>query len=101
MKDRELARAVHERDNLPFFECFVDTPLTVCEDRDTKGLYKRARKGEIKSFTGIDQPYESPEKPDIVLKAGEQTLAECIDQIIQMMVDNVRLLFFVAEQCVM
>lgn len=87
-KDRDNARAIHESDHLPFFECFVDTPLEVCEKRDTKGLYARARSGQIKGFTGIDQPYERPEKPDLVLKASESTASECIDQVIKLLVRN-------------
>ena len=50
-----------------YIEVFVDTPLEVCETRDTKGMYKAARRGEIKNFTGIDDPYEAPEHPEIVL----------------------------------
>ncbi|KAI1292270.1 Bifunctional 3'-phosphoadenosine 5'-phosphosulfate synthase [Halotydeus destructor] len=87
-KDRESARSVHHADHLPFFECFVDTPLEVCEERDAKGLYKKARAGEIKGFTGIDALYEAPVDPDLVLKAGELTVSECIEHVIKMMVDN-------------
>ncbi|KAI1280353.1 Bifunctional 3'-phosphoadenosine 5'-phosphosulfate synthase 2 [Halotydeus destructor] len=87
-KDREQARAIHQADHLPFFECFVDTSLEICETRDVKGLYKKARAGEIKGFTGIDQPYEAPQKPDLVLRAGEQTVAECIEAVVKMLVDN-------------
>jgi bifunctional enzyme CysN/CysC len=65
--DRELARAAHEAAGLPFLEVFVDTPLEVCEDRDPKGMYAKARAGEISGFTGVDAPYERPESPDLVL----------------------------------
>src|SRR5690606_1867210 len=68
--DRDLAREVHEKDKLGFFEVFVDTPIDVCEQRDPKGLYKKARAGELKGFTGIDDPYEAPAKPELVLKPG-------------------------------
>ncbi len=61
--DRERARKLHEQDGLGFFEVFVDAPLSVCEQRDPKGQYKKARAGEIKGFTGIDDPYEQPPKP--------------------------------------
>jgi bifunctional enzyme CysN/CysC len=64
---RERARAVHEAAGLPFFEVFVDTPLELCEQRDPKGLYKKARAGELKGFTGIDDPYEPPTAPELVL----------------------------------
>jgi bifunctional enzyme CysN/CysC len=65
--DRARARAIHEAVGLPFVEVFVDTPLAVCEARDPKGLYARARAGEIRGFTGIDDPYEPPERPDVRL----------------------------------
>ncbi len=58
--DRDRARAAHEAAGLPFVEVFVDTPLEVCEQRDPKGLYAKARAGEITGFTGIDDPYEAP-----------------------------------------
>lgn len=67
-RDRELARSIHVENNLPFYEVFVDTPLEVCEKRDVKGLYEKARKGSIKGFTGIDQPYEVPQHPDLVVR---------------------------------
>ncbi|MFC3449193.1 adenylyl-sulfate kinase [Amycolatopsis speibonae] len=66
--DRELARAAHEAAGLPFLEIFVDTPLEVCEDRDPKGMYAKARAGEISGFTGVDAPYERPENPELVLR---------------------------------
>jgi bifunctional enzyme CysN/CysC len=65
--DRDRARAVHEAVGVPFVEVFVDTPLDVCEARDPKGLYAKARAGEIKGFTGIDDPYEAPLRPDLRL----------------------------------
>jgi adenylyl-sulfate kinase len=68
--DRAAARAVHEQDGLPFLEVFMDTPLEECERRDPKGLYARARSGELKGFTGVDDPYEPPEAADLVLGAG-------------------------------
>ena len=63
-EDREMARSIIGQD---FIEIFVDTPLDVCEDRDPKGLYKKARAGEIKGFTGIDSPYEAPLRPDMII----------------------------------
>ena len=65
--DRERARAIHEAVGVPFLEVFVDTPIEVCEARDPKGLYAKARAGEIRGFTGIDDPYEAPEGPDLRL----------------------------------
>eukprot|EP00092_Neocalanus_flemingeri_P040128 GFUD01043710.1.p1 GENE.GFUD01043710.1~~GFUD01043710.1.p1 ORF type:complete len:634 (+),score=158.03 GFUD01043710.1:189-2090(+) len=84
-KDREMARRLHQEAGLPFLEVFVDTPLEECETRDTKGLYKKARAGLIKGFTGIDQPYEAPENPDLVVKTMEKSVAECVEQIVQAM----------------
>ena len=86
---RNRARQVHEEANLPFFELFVDTPLSVCEKRDVKGLYKKARAGEIKGFTGIDAPFEPPENPDLVLKAGETSVNECVQQIVDLLTEEV------------
>ena len=66
--DREQARSTHAEGNLPFAEVFVDTPLAVCEARDPKGMYAKARAGEIKDFTGISAPYEAPESPHLRLR---------------------------------
>jgi len=68
--DRNRVRAAHEAAGLRFFEVFVDTPLEVCEARDPKGLYARARAGQITGFTGVDDPYEPPDLPDLVLRPG-------------------------------
>jgi len=65
--DRDRARAIHAGAGVPFVEVWVDTPLEVCEARDPKGLYAKARAGEIKGFTGIDDPYEPPEHPELRL----------------------------------
>jgi adenylylsulfate kinase len=81
-EDRAAARALHERDErgpLRFIEVFVDTPLEVCEQRDPKGLYKKARAGQIKGFTGIDDPYEPPEKPELVLATATMSVGECVE----------------------
>ncbi len=66
--DRDAVRALHRAADLPFFEVFVDTPIDVCEQRDPKGLYAKARAGEITGFTGIDDPYEAPVQPELVLR---------------------------------
>ncbi|HED17068.1 MAG TPA: adenylyl-sulfate kinase [Gammaproteobacteria bacterium] len=65
-----------------FIEIFCDCSLDVCESRDVKGLYKKARKGEIPEFTGISSPYEAPENPEISLDTGTQPLEDCVQQII-------------------
>jgi adenylylsulfate kinase len=66
-KDRALVRAMHETSGLTFIEIHVDTPLAVCEQRDPKQLYAKARRGEISDFTGISSPYEVPENPELVI----------------------------------
>jgi len=78
--EREMARRMMEEGEL--IEIFVDAPLEVCERRDPKGLYRKARTGEIKNFTGIDSPYEPPENPDIVLKTAERSVDELADDVI-------------------
>lgn len=78
--EREMARRMMADGE--FIEIFVDAPLEVCERRDPKGLYRKARAGEIKNFTGIDSPYEPPERPDIVLKTAERSVDELADQVI-------------------
>ena len=73
------------RDILPdgkFVETHVKAPLEVCEQRDPKGLYKKARSGAIKDFTGIDSPYEAPESPEIVVETFEHSVEECVEQIV-------------------
>ena len=78
--DRELVRNLMEDGE--FIEIFVSTPIAVCEDRDPKGLYKKARKGEIKHFTGIDSPYESPESPELTIDTAKHDIATCVDIIL-------------------
>jgi bifunctional enzyme CysN/CysC len=65
--DRDQVRAAHQRAGLPFYEVFVDTPIETCEARDPKGMYAKARAGEIRGFTGVDDPYEQPEHPEVLL----------------------------------
>jgi adenylylsulfate kinase len=71
-QDRDLARSLHQAARIPFVEIFVDTPLAVCEERDPKGLYRKARKGELRGFTGVDDPYEPPLAPELVLRTAER-----------------------------
>lgn len=80
-EDRDMVRNLFP--NHEFIEVFVKCPLEVCETRDPKGLYKKARKGEIQQFTGISAPYEEPLKPEIVIESNEQTLEQSVEQVIQ------------------
>lgn len=75
--DRDGARELHKESGLKFIEVFVDVPLEVAEQRDPKGLYKKAREGIIKDFTGISAPYEAPENPEIHLRSDLKSVEEC------------------------
>ena len=86
--DRDQVRKLHAEGDMGFVECFVDTPLEVCEQRDPKGLYKKARAGEIKGFTGIDDPYEAPAAAELVLKAGEQSVEDCVAEVLDYLQSN-------------
>lgn len=88
IKDRENARRLHQEAALPFFEVFVDAPVDVCEKRDPKGQYKKARAGEIKGFTGVDDPYEAPPKPELILKTAEMSVPECVEACLGMIAGN-------------
>jgi adenylylsulfate kinase len=79
-RDRDAVRATMKEGD--FIEIFVDAPLEVCEKRDPKGLYKKARAGELKGFTGIDDPYEAPSKPELVLDAGSKDAETLADEVI-------------------
>ena len=88
---REIRRVAHEiigRENL--IEVYVEASLETCEKRDTKGLYKKARAGKIKDFTGIDSPFEPPENPDIVLNTERHTVEECVEMCMEYVVEEVR-----------
>ncbi len=80
IKDRDGVRALVEEGE--FVEVFVDAPLAVCEERDVKGLYKKARAGIIKGFTGIDDPYEAPLNPEITIDTSKLSLEESVDVLI-------------------
>lgn len=72
------------REALPgYIEVFIDTPLSECERRDPKGLYKKARAGEIKLFTGIDDPFEAPDNPDLHIKTMEMAVYECLEEVMR------------------
>ncbi|KZT61957.1 adenylylsulfate kinase [Calocera cornea HHB12733] len=86
--DRDLARALHAQGNLPFIEVYVDAPLAVAEERDPKGLYKKARKGEIPEFTGISAPYEEPEGAELHLRTDELSVEGCVKKIMEYLAEK-------------
>ncbi|MEM5450555.1 adenylyl-sulfate kinase [Paraburkholderia sp. BR14263] len=86
---RDNARRIVGNDN--FVEIFVDTPLIICEQRDPKGLYRRARRGEIPQFTGIGSPYHPPLHPDLCLRTHGDSVEHCVDLIIDHLVEQHRL----------
>jgi adenylyl-sulfate kinase len=88
--DRQMVRELVENDE--FIEVFMDTPLMECEQRDPKGLYQKARAGEIKNFTGIDSEYEIPREPEIIIKSADFSIEECAEQVIQYL-KNKKLIF--------
>lgn len=69
-----------------FVEVFVDTPLSICEERDPKGLYRRARRGEIPQFTGVDSPYRRPLHPDLALRTHDNSVEHCVEEIVKYLV---------------
>ena len=85
LMDRRIVRELHEADCMPFIEVFVDCSLEAAEERDPKGLYKKARAGEIKNFTGIDDPYEAPEAPEVHLHTDQQSLEEEVEHLLAML----------------
>jgi len=87
-KDREVVRETIGAKNL--VRIFVDCPLEVCEQRDVKGLYKRARLGEIKKFTGISSPFEIPKESELVLKTAENTIEELIGMILEFILPKIK-----------
>ncbi len=83
--DRVAAAALHEGDDLAFIEVFVDAPLELCEERDPKGLYARARAGELDGLTGVGAPYEPPSAPDLVLGSSRETVAEEVERVMALL----------------
>jgi bifunctional enzyme CysN/CysC len=81
--EREMARELVGPDE--FIEIFVDTPLEICEQRDPKGLYRKARRGELRNFTGLDSPYERPDEPELTVGALNNSADDVADRIIQFM----------------
>src|SRR5436189_979479 len=88
--DRRRAREIALEGNAEFIEVFVEAPLEVCETRDPKNLYKKARAGEIRDFTGIDAPYEAPEDPEIVVRTDQQTVDESVATILEQLLPRLR-----------
>ncbi len=83
---RDHARAMHVAAGLDFVEVFVDTPIEVCEQRDPKGLYKMARAGKLQGFTGIDDPYEAPLTPELVLEGGAVAADAAAERVLELLV---------------
>jgi len=79
-KERDWARSVFKPNQ--FKEIYISTSLLECEHRDTKGLYEKARRGEVKDFTGIDSPYEAPDNPDVIIDTENRTVDECVHMIL-------------------
>lgn len=86
-EDRDLVRTLHEEAGIPFVEVFMKTSLSEAEKRDPKGLYKKARAGEIKNFTGIDDPYEEPLNPELVLDTEKLSLEQEVEQLLSYLED--------------
>jgi adenylylsulfate kinase-like enzyme len=92
--DRQIARELHAQtsgsgdDAIPFIEVYVDIPLEEAEKRDPKGLYKKARAGEIKDFTGISAPYEAPEAAEITIQTHLLSVEECVQKIVDYLVEK-------------
>jgi adenylylsulfate kinase len=87
--DRDQVRKIVGEEN--FFEVFVHAPIEVCEARDVKGLYKRARAGEVKNFTGIDSPYEKPVSPDIQINTDEESVEHSVELLMKAVIPKIKL----------
>jgi adenylyl-sulfate kinase len=82
-RDREAVAALHAAAGLRFIEVFVDAPLELCQQRDPKGLYARARAGELDGLTGVDAPYDVPREPDLVLRSGREAIAAAVERVVE------------------
>ena len=80
-KERDWARSLFKANQ--FREVYIATSLQECEQRDVKGLYKKARQGEVKDFTGIDSPYEPPENPEVIIDTQDKSVSDCVQQILE------------------
>ncbi len=87
IKDRQIVRDLVKTGD--FIEIYCEADLSVCEERDPKGLYKKARAGQIPEFTGISSPYEKPEKPEIVLQTGKKSIEDCTAEVIDYLKSNI------------
>ncbi|HDH57069.1 MAG TPA: adenylyl-sulfate kinase [Bacteroidetes bacterium] len=87
-RDRDLARKIHTDAGLTFIEIFVDTPIEICEARDPKGLYQKARKGELKGFTGVDDPYEPPLNPELTIQTAKKSPQQLAENILRYLVEK-------------
>ncbi|KAI8333938.1 adenylylsulfate kinase [Chlamydoabsidia padenii] len=87
-QDRDTARQLHKEAGIPFIEVFADAPLEVVEQRDPKGLYKKAKAGEIKEFTGISAPYEAPEQAEIHIRTDQVSVDEGVKTVVKYLVDQ-------------
>jgi len=83
--DRESVRDMHVAAGMPFLEVYVEVPIEVAEQRDPKGLYRKARAGEIRGFTGIDQPYESPDRPELVLPTASSSVEASAESVVELL----------------
>ncbi len=88
-KDRDLSKQIIGEEN--YFEVFVDCSLTTCENRDVKGMYKQARKGELESFTGISSPYETPANPQLILPTEQLNLQQCAELLLNSITERIKL----------
>ena len=88
-KDRDNVKRIVGDKN--YIEIYVNTPLEECEKRDIKGLYAKARKGEIKNFTGIDAPYEAPENPDLIIDTSKITIENAVTEVVQYVIKKIDL----------
>lgn len=90
-KYRHCAREIVETSEVPFFEIFVDTPLAVCEERDVKGFYKRARASEIQNFTGVQVPYEKPLSPDAIVFPAKESVTDSVAAVMRVLLSKIDL----------
>lgn len=86
--ERDRARVLHDEAKLPFIEVYVDVALEVAEQRDPKGLYKKARAGQIPEFTGISAPYEAPLKPELHIRSDQKSIEQCVEEIYDYLVSK-------------
>jgi len=80
---RDMVRELHQKDGLPFIEVYAQISIEDAEKRDPKGLYKKAREGLIKDFTGIDSPYEAPDNAELVLRTADTPVADCVKELVE------------------